>query len=72
MCLARSSALRISCLLWLTPPVTSLWAWAMFGEVPGIQAVAGLALCLAGMALTAPRSRSTCVPPSACRRRSAR
>ncbi|MEN2978528.1 DMT family transporter [Tistrella bauzanensis] len=72
VCLARSSALRISCLLWLTPPVTSLWAWAMFGEAPAVQAVAGLALCLAGMTLTAPRSRSTCVPPSAYRRRSAR
>jgi drug/metabolite transporter (DMT)-like permease len=49
--LRRSGALRVSTLLYLTPPTTMLWAFAMFGEVPGPLALPGVALCAVGVAL---------------------
>jgi drug/metabolite transporter (DMT)-like permease len=42
-----------STLLYLTPPATAAWAWAMFGQVPGPLAVPGIAVCVAGVALFA-------------------
>ena len=44
MCLRRFGASLTSALLYLTPPVTSFWAWAMFGQVPNAQQLGGLAL----------------------------
>lgn len=32
VCLRRSSATRVSTVLYLSPPITMLWAWAMFNE----------------------------------------
>ncbi|MBY4897156.1 DMT family transporter [Cupriavidus sp. AU9028] len=32
LCLRRSSATRVATVLYLSPAVTMLWAWAMFGE----------------------------------------
>jgi drug/metabolite transporter (DMT)-like permease len=37
---------------YLVPALTVLLAWAILGEVPGWLALAGGALCLAGVALS--------------------
>ncbi|WP_111496533.1 MULTISPECIES: DMT family transporter [Marinobacter] len=47
--LARTSATRVSSLIYLTPPVTTVWAFAMFGEPITLPAVAGFLLSLAGV-----------------------
>lgn len=31
-CLRRSTATRVASVLYLSPPITSLWAWSMFDE----------------------------------------
>ncbi len=51
LCLMRSGTVRTSSLIYLTPPVTLLWAWAMFGEPMSLYTLAGLMLCLAGVYL---------------------
>jgi drug/metabolite transporter (DMT)-like permease len=61
--LRRSGAVRVSTLLYLTPPTTMLWAFLMFGEVPGPLAVPGVALCAVGVAL-ALRDRPRPLDPS--------
>jgi drug/metabolite transporter (DMT)-like permease len=61
--LRRSGALRVSTLLYLTPPTTMLWTFAMFGEVPGPLALPGVAICAVGVAM-ALRSRVAGRPPS--------
>ena len=55
LCLKRTTATRVSSLIYLTPPVTMIWAWAMFGEAVGQAALAGFALCLLGVALSQQR-----------------
>lgn len=52
-CLARGTATRTASLMYLTPPVTALWAWAMFGAPIEAASVAGFAVCLAGVTLAA-------------------
>jgi drug/metabolite transporter (DMT)-like permease len=47
--LIQGGATRVSTLLYLTPPTTTLWAFWMFGERPGALAVAGMAVCAAGV-----------------------
>jgi drug/metabolite transporter (DMT)-like permease len=48
-CLRRTSATRVSSLIYLTPPVTMVWAWLMFGEtLPGMAWV-GLVISLGGV-----------------------
>lgn len=32
LCLRRASPTRVASILYLSPPVTMLWAWAMFNE----------------------------------------
>lgn len=49
--LRRSGAMRASTLLYLTPPVTALWAWAMFGQAPGPLALPGAVGTAVGAAL---------------------
>ncbi|NJQ05353.1 DMT family transporter [Streptomyces lonarensis] len=49
VCLRRLGSSRTSLLLYLTPPVTTLWAWAMFSDAPG--AAQWSALALAGVAV---------------------
>jgi drug/metabolite transporter (DMT)-like permease len=49
--LRRSGAVRVSTLLYLTPPTTIVWALLMFGEVPGPLALPGIALCAVGVTL---------------------
>jgi drug/metabolite transporter (DMT)-like permease len=51
LCLMRSGTVRTSSLIYLTPPVTLVWAWAMFGQPMSIYTIIGLALCLVGVAL---------------------
>lgn len=43
--LRRGGATRVSSLLYLTPPTTAVWAWAMFGEPIGVATLAGFAVC---------------------------
>lgn len=49
--LRRGGAMRASTLLYLTPPVTALWAWMMFGQAPGLLAVPGTICTAIGAAL---------------------
>jgi drug/metabolite transporter (DMT)-like permease len=63
--LRRTGAMRTSTLLYLTPPVTALWVWAMFGQAPGplalpgaIGAAVGAALVLAPPRLSRSASRT--------------
>jgi drug/metabolite transporter (DMT)-like permease len=51
LCLMRSGTVRTSSLIYLTPPVTLVWAWAMFGQPMSPYTWAGLLLCLAGVYL---------------------
>jgi drug/metabolite transporter (DMT)-like permease len=48
---ARRGATRAASLVYLTPPVTALWAWAQFGEAVGVGALAGLGVALVGVVL---------------------
>lgn len=50
--LSHTSASTLSALTFLVPPLAVAMAWAMLGEVPPALAIAGGALCLAGVALT--------------------
>lgn len=54
--LRRSGPMRVSTLLYLTPPTTMVWTYAMFGDVPGLLAAPGIALTAVGvwLALRAP------------------
>jgi drug/metabolite transporter (DMT)-like permease len=47
--LRRVGVTRLSSLLYLTPPVTMLWAFAMFGDTVTTLALAGTAICLAAV-----------------------
>ena len=49
--LRRSGAMHASTLLFLTPPVTAVWAWAMFGQAPTLLAVPGAICAGVGAAL---------------------
>lgn len=51
LCLARTSATRVSSLIYLTPPITSVWAFVMFGESISLEACIGFAIGLAGIKL---------------------
>lgn len=53
--LRRSGAARVSTLLFLTPPVTAVWAFAMFGNRPGLLALPGAAVCALGVGLVVRR-----------------
>ncbi|MGN8342753.1 DMT family transporter [Pseudomonas sp. SMV71] len=44
LCLRRASATRVASVLYLSPPITMLWAWAMFGEPLSWQMVVGMAV----------------------------
>jgi drug/metabolite transporter (DMT)-like permease len=72
--LRRSGPMRVSTLLYLTPPTTMLWTFAMFGDVPGLLAAPGIALTAVGvwLALRAPAAPRPEVPSgsSPSRRRS--
>lgn len=48
--LHRTSATRVSSLIYLTPPTTALWAWAMFTDSIQPASLAGFAICAIGVA----------------------
>ncbi|WP_369069905.1 DMT family transporter [Kineococcus terrestris] len=50
----RSGPARASTLLWLTPPVTALWAWAVFGDPLRPATLVGLAVCAAAVVVFGP------------------
>ncbi|GAB3997341.1 hypothetical protein GCM10029992_19930 [Glycomyces albus] len=52
----RNGATAAAALLYLTPPVTMLWAWAMFGDDVTVWTWAGLAVTGFGVALTLKRA----------------
>ncbi|RAI45135.1 DMT family transporter [Rhodoplanes roseus] len=54
----RAAASRISSLFYLTPPVTAVMAWALFGERLGPVAIVGMAVCVAGVFLVNARPRT--------------
>jgi drug/metabolite transporter (DMT)-like permease len=55
--LRRGGATRVSALLYLTPPTTMAWAYAMFGQPPGVLAVPGVAICAVAVYLVLARLR---------------
>ena len=54
-CLRRLGATVTSTLLYLTPPVTVLWAWLMLGQRPDLPQFAGLGIALVAVAIAVPR-----------------
>lgn len=66
LCLQRFSIQKISGALFLTPPVTMLWAWVQFDEPLTLSAMVGVGLTLLGLPLLAMgQSRATDVGPLA-------
>jgi drug/metabolite transporter (DMT)-like permease len=57
--LARTSAGRLGATTYLVPPLSVLLAWAFLGETPPVLALAGGALCLAGVALSRRRASAS-------------
>lgn len=55
--LGRSGATRVSTLLFLTPPTTALWAFAMFGTRPALLALPGAVVCVLAVLLVVRRPR---------------
>lgn len=51
VCLARSGAVRTTSLIYVTPGLTLVWAWAMFGQPMPLYTWVGLMLCLVGVYL---------------------
>ncbi|WP_042703739.1 DMT family transporter [Azospirillum sp. B506] len=47
----RGAAAKVASLFYLTPPVTALVAWMLFGEKLGVTALAGMAVAVCGVAL---------------------
>ncbi|MEH6350359.1 DMT family transporter [Pseudomonas sp. 3JA] len=44
LCLRRATATRVASVLYLSPPITMLWAWVMFDEPLSWQMVSGMAV----------------------------
>ena len=53
LCLARFAPARVTSVLYLSPPVTMLWAWALFDDPLTLAMAAGLAVTLIGVKLSA-------------------
>jgi drug/metabolite transporter (DMT)-like permease len=51
--LRRSSPTRVTAILYLSPPVTMIWAWIMFGEPLSWMMALGLIVSLAGIVIFA-------------------
>jgi drug/metabolite transporter (DMT)-like permease len=47
--LARGTAGQVVAMAYLIPPVTILMSWLILGEVPGVVAVLGGAVCVVGV-----------------------
>ena len=46
----KNAATHVSSLMYLTPPVTALMAWLLFGETFGLAGAAGMLLAVTGVA----------------------
>lgn len=57
LALRHTSAARVTAILYLSPPVTMVWAWAMFDEPLSWSMAAGLAISLLGIAIFARAQR---------------
>jgi drug/metabolite transporter (DMT)-like permease len=53
LALRKSSPARVTAILYLSPPVTMIWAWLMFGEPLSWAMAAGLLVSLAGILIVA-------------------
>jgi len=49
LCLRRTTATRVASVLYLSPPITMLWAWAMFEEPLSWQMALGMAVSALGI-----------------------
>lgn len=49
ICLRRSSSTRVTTVLYLSPPITMLWAWAMFDEPLSWKMASGMTISLIGI-----------------------
>lgn len=49
ICLRRTTATRVASVLYLSPPITLLWAWAMFDEPLSWQMASGMAISAVGI-----------------------
>jgi drug/metabolite transporter (DMT)-like permease len=61
--LQKSSAARVTAVLYLSPPVTMVWAWAVFNEPLSWSMATGLLVSLAGIILVARAQRAVRAPP---------
>ncbi|WP_314172889.1 DMT family transporter [Streptomyces winkii] len=62
--LRHSGVTRTSALIYLTPPTTVVWAYAMFGERPGAVAVAGMGIAVVGVLVAVRPQRVREAPPA--------
>ncbi len=53
LALRKSSPARVTAVLYLSPPVVMIWAWAMFGEPLSWPMALGMAVSLSGIILVA-------------------
>lgn len=62
----RTGVARVSALLYLTPPTTMLWGWAMFGSTLTPMSLLGVLVCAAAVtaALRAPAGRLPGIRPA--------
>lgn len=60
--LARTTASRMGATTYAVPALVVLMSWLLLGEVPGPLTLAGGALCLAGVAVSRSRRRTTGTP----------
>lgn len=56
--LRKSSPARVTAILYLSPPVTMIWAWIMFDEALSSAMAAGLAISLIGIVIFARSSKA--------------
>lgn len=64
ICLRRSSATRVTTVLYLSPPVTMIWAWAMFNEPLSWQMAFGMAVSSVGIWMVIRGEAAEKNPPS--------
>ena len=62
-CLRHLGSTATSTLLYLTAPVTMLWAWAMFHQQPSSLQWGGLAVVMAGVAMSLGRESAGSAEP---------
>jgi drug/metabolite transporter (DMT)-like permease len=55
----RSAATRVVSLFYLTPPMTALMAWAIFGDKLSVVSLIGMVVCAAGVLLVNRGARSS-------------